>query len=418
MRRPSAGDVAWNQPNPPRPIVPIRPLEPLRSRSRFPPSSSLRACPSCGSGTARRLPQLSLFLGRFHPTLLHLPVALLLLALLLEMIRLPGLARVAPSFPALVLDSVLWLAALSGLAAAVAGWLLSHEGGYDGRLLESAPLERRRHRHRRLRVRGAAIAGQRAAGPHGAPAAGDRVRRDHVRHDDRRRPRRRQPDARRGLPDGARAGADPSPGGSSHPSRSLDRASHAGRRSSGLRRRGPAHLRTALHLVPQPRQAQRRPEAGHACGSPGWRSVRAGGDRGDARGERASEACASSRRRQEAHAAEGTAAPERRRVGRAGLVGRGWCSRCGNAPDIEGASRDPRRVLEDASGGGAAGGRGASSSARLPSTRPRSRPCGRRFPDRCGRSCPESATSSTRRRSPERPSVMPSSRSWRRRAPI
>ena len=87
-----------------------------------------------GDGTS--LPQLSLFLGRFHPTLLHLPVALLLLALLLEATRLPGLKRVAPSFPAIVLDSILWLAALSGFAAAIAGWLLSHEGGYDAALLD------------------------------------------------------------------------------------------------------------------------------------------------------------------------------------------------------------------------------------------------------------------------------------------
>ncbi|HTV02716.1 MAG TPA: hypothetical protein VMF13_19350, partial [Luteitalea sp.] len=86
-----------------------------------------------GDGTS--LPQLSLFLGRFHPTLLHLPVALMLLALLLEAIRLPGLRRVAPAFPATVLDSVLWLAALSALAAAMTGWVLSHEGGYDAQLL-------------------------------------------------------------------------------------------------------------------------------------------------------------------------------------------------------------------------------------------------------------------------------------------
>ncbi len=96
----------------------------------------LASLPFLRIGDGTTLPQLSLFLGRFHPTLLHLPVALLLLALLLEMIRLPWLARVSPSFPALVLDSVLWLAALSGLVAAVAGWLLSHEGGYDGPLLE------------------------------------------------------------------------------------------------------------------------------------------------------------------------------------------------------------------------------------------------------------------------------------------
>src|SRR5207247_2642799 len=59
-----------------------------------------------------------------------------LLALLLEPVRLPGLRRVVPSFPSTVLDSVLWLAALSGFAAALAGWLLSHEGGYDAGLLD------------------------------------------------------------------------------------------------------------------------------------------------------------------------------------------------------------------------------------------------------------------------------------------
>ena len=45
-------------------------------------------------------------------------------------------ARIAPSFPANVLDAVLWLAALSGLGAAVTGWLLSHEGGYEPALLD------------------------------------------------------------------------------------------------------------------------------------------------------------------------------------------------------------------------------------------------------------------------------------------
>ncbi len=86
-----------------------------------------------GDGTT--LPQLALFLGRLHPSVLHLPVALLILALLIEATRLPGLARVAPIFPPSVLASVLWLASLSGFAAAVAGWCLSHEGGYDEALL-------------------------------------------------------------------------------------------------------------------------------------------------------------------------------------------------------------------------------------------------------------------------------------------
>ncbi len=86
-----------------------------------------------GDGTS--IPKLCLFLGRFHPTLVHLPIALLLVALLLEVVRLPGLRRVVPGFPDTVLDSAVSLAALGALAAALAGWLLSHEGGYDTDLL-------------------------------------------------------------------------------------------------------------------------------------------------------------------------------------------------------------------------------------------------------------------------------------------
>ena len=86
-----------------------------------------------GDGTS--ISKFPLFLGRFHPTLLHLPVALLLLALLLELIRLPRLRRLVPSLPDTVLDFVLWLAAVTGFAAALAGWLLAHEGGYDPDLL-------------------------------------------------------------------------------------------------------------------------------------------------------------------------------------------------------------------------------------------------------------------------------------------
>jgi mono/diheme cytochrome c family protein/uncharacterized membrane protein len=96
----------------------------------------LAALPFLQVADGTSMPKVALFVGRFHPTLLHLPVALLLLALLLELIRLPRLARVVPGFPDTVLDSVLWLAALSGFAAALAGWLLAHEGGYDALLLD------------------------------------------------------------------------------------------------------------------------------------------------------------------------------------------------------------------------------------------------------------------------------------------
>ena len=48
----------------------------------------LAALPFLQLGDGTSIPKLSLFLGRFHPTLLHLPVAFLLLALLLELARL------------------------------------------------------------------------------------------------------------------------------------------------------------------------------------------------------------------------------------------------------------------------------------------------------------------------------------------
>ena len=59
----------------------------------------LAALPFLRVGDGTSIPKLSLFLGRFHPTLLHLPVALLLLALLLELIRLPRLATLRSQLP-------------------------------------------------------------------------------------------------------------------------------------------------------------------------------------------------------------------------------------------------------------------------------------------------------------------------------
>jgi len=121
---------------PPEPPSPDRPSAAVALAVGIPASLILAALPFLWLGDGTSIPEFALFLGRFHPTLLHLPVTLLLLALALEAIRLPRLGRLLPSFPDIVVDSVLWLAALSGFATAFAGWLLSHEGGYDAALLD------------------------------------------------------------------------------------------------------------------------------------------------------------------------------------------------------------------------------------------------------------------------------------------
>ena len=374
----------------------------------------LAALPFLRVGDGTSIPELSLFIGRFHPTLLHLPVTLLLLALLLEAIRLPRLARVVPGFPGIVLDSVLWLAALSGFAAALAGWLLSHEGGYDALLLDRHLWSGVATGHRRVRLCLAAVLCEGTAGPGPAAAPGHRPGGGHLRNDDVRRPRRGKPDPRRGLPHGACAGPDSFPGGSPHPPRSLPRSAHAHRRTRGLRRRGPADLRESLHLLPQPGQAQGQPEAGHVRGSPGRRPVGTRRRRGGSRFERAPEARSPAPGRQGAHAAEGEDAPDRRRDGRAGLVDRGRSSQGRHPQGQEGPGGDPRRVLAHPPGRGAAGGGGAAESPGRPSTRPPSQACAHRFPDLCARSCPGNAISSTRRRSPAPPSGTRSCRSWSR----
>lgn len=76
-------------------------------------------------------PEIVLFLGRFHPLLVHLPIGFLLIGFLLELFsRLPRYQayRHAVSF-------VLFLGAWSSILAAGLGYLLSLGGGYDEDLL-------------------------------------------------------------------------------------------------------------------------------------------------------------------------------------------------------------------------------------------------------------------------------------------
>jgi mono/diheme cytochrome c family protein len=83
---------------------------------------------SAQSGT----PEWLLFIGRFHPLVLHLPIALLVLLPMLHV-----LARACPAGtirPVIVLT--LWLIAGGALVAAVCGLLLSQESGYAGATLD------------------------------------------------------------------------------------------------------------------------------------------------------------------------------------------------------------------------------------------------------------------------------------------
>ena len=80
--------------------------------------------------------------GRLHPLVLHFPIGLIYGALLLEVLATRG--RVSRHAQGLLL----WCAALSAAVSATAGWVLSHEEGYGGELLE---------RHERLGIAIAAL---------------------------------------------------------------------------------------------------------------------------------------------------------------------------------------------------------------------------------------------------------------------
>ncbi len=74
-----------------------------------------------------------LFIGRFHPVLVHLPIGFLLIAVLLEIGRYTG--RI--SVDAVVTRFILFWSAVSATLACGAGYLLSLGGGYEERLLEA-----------------------------------------------------------------------------------------------------------------------------------------------------------------------------------------------------------------------------------------------------------------------------------------
>lgn len=74
----------------------------------------------------------SLFIGRFHPLLVHLPIGMLLVAFILE-----WLSRIRRlSFLGTSVLPILIFGALSAIAACIAGYLLSLSGGYEESALD------------------------------------------------------------------------------------------------------------------------------------------------------------------------------------------------------------------------------------------------------------------------------------------
>ena len=74
-----------------------------------------------------QVPDFVIFLGRFHPLLVHLPIGILIIAFMMEFLgRKPTFAHLksASTF-------ALFWGAISAIAAAFLGWLLSQGGGYN-----------------------------------------------------------------------------------------------------------------------------------------------------------------------------------------------------------------------------------------------------------------------------------------------
>jgi uncharacterized membrane protein/mono/diheme cytochrome c family protein len=79
------------------------------------------------AGVAEEPSEFLLFLGRFHPLFVHLPIGFLIIAFLLECFsRLQRFREVRHAT-----SLVLLLGTLSAVAAAILGYFLSYEGGYD-----------------------------------------------------------------------------------------------------------------------------------------------------------------------------------------------------------------------------------------------------------------------------------------------
>ena len=98
--------------------------------------AGLALLPLLQVGDGKTIPTLALFLGRFHPVILHVPIGLILLALVLQHAHIPGLRQWIPKVPPETVTFLMFCAAVSASASTVLGWMLSYSGGYDPVLLQ------------------------------------------------------------------------------------------------------------------------------------------------------------------------------------------------------------------------------------------------------------------------------------------
>ena len=87
-------------------------------------------------GDGNNIPRIALFMGRFHPVVLHVPIGMILLAILLEHAHIRGLRRWIPKVPPGTSTFLMFFAAASATVSTVLGWMLSFSGGYDPALLQ------------------------------------------------------------------------------------------------------------------------------------------------------------------------------------------------------------------------------------------------------------------------------------------
>ncbi|RFS14535.1 c-type cytochrome domain-containing protein [Emticicia sp. C21] len=77
------------------------------------------------------------FFGRFHPLLVHLPIGFLIIASVFEILKITGRISVSQD----IIRVVLFISAVSGTFACIAGYFLSLEGGYNEEMLEEHKMQ-------------------------------------------------------------------------------------------------------------------------------------------------------------------------------------------------------------------------------------------------------------------------------------